>query len=211
MKTVSILVVEDHGIARRGLCALLRTQPNWAILEAIDGHEAVSKAMMIRPDVVVIGIKMPCLDGLAAAKQLREELTDLPVVLVGGHSEDHFIDEALEAGVRGYVRKTDADKDLVSAVRAVLLGRTFFAPIVSRRLLASLQSVARRETMKLTLREAEVIQLLCEGKSNKEVASQLGVSRRTVENHRAHIMQKLHLRTFSDLIRYAIRNAIVHP
>lgn len=210
MKTVSILVVEDHGIARRGLCALLGTQPNWATLEAGDRHETVSKAIMVRPDVVVMGITMPCLDTLAAARQLREQLPDLPVVLVGGYSED-LIDEALEAGVRGYVLKTDAEKELVSAVNAVLLGRTFFAPIVSRRLFASLQSIARHETMKLTLREAEVIQLLCEGKSNKEVASQLGVSRRTVENHRACIMEKLQLHSFSDLIRYAIRNAIVQP
>src|SRR5579863_3234379 len=122
-----------------------------------------------------------------------------------------WLTRPLEAGVCGYIVKSDAAKDLIAAVQAVLQGRTFFTSIVSRRLFESLQQLSRQQITALTVREAEIIQLLCEGKSNKEVADHLGLSTRTIENHRANIMDKLHLRSFSELMRYAIRNAIIQP
>ena len=209
MKAISILVADDHEIVRRGLCTLLETQPFWKTVEAGDGEEAVCKATTLHPDVVIMDISMPQLNGLEAAEQIQRELPKVPVVLLSGHSADELVDKALETGVRGYVLKTDAAKELVSAVQAVLKGKTFFTPLVHRRLLGYMRSLATRQTRALTVREVEIIQLLCEGRSNKDVANQLGVSPRTVENHRAHIMDKLHLRSFSDLMRYAIRNEIV--
>lgn len=211
MKTVSILVADDHEILRRGVCSLLETQDNWKILQAGDGHEAVLKTMTFRPDAVIMDIKMHGLNGLEAASQLRKELPNMPVILLSAYSMDEFIDRALATGVRGYVLKTDAERELISAVQAVLQGKTFFTPVISQRFPDHGESGATSDTMAVTGREVEVIRLLCEGKSNKEAASQLGISRRTVESHRAHIMEKLHLHSFSELIRYAIRNGIVEP
>lgn len=209
MKAVSILVADDHEILRRGVCSLLETQANWKSLQAGDGHEAVLKTMTLRPDVVIMDISMRGLNGLEASSQLRRQLPNLPVILLSAYSTDELVDRAFVTGVRGYVLKTDAATELILAVQAVLQGRTFFTPTVSRRLLDRAERVGVRNTMTVTGRETEVIRLLCEGKSNKEVANELGISPRTIENHRANIMEKLDLRSFSDLMRYAIRNAII--
>jgi DNA-binding NarL/FixJ family response regulator len=212
METLSILVADDHEMVRRGLCSLLEVQPEWKTLEASDGHEAVLKATRLHPDIVIMDISMPQLNGLEAARQLLQEIPQMPVVLLSAYSTEEMIDKALATGVRGYVLKTDAAKDLVAAVEAVFQGRTFFTSIVSRRLLDCVSgSRTTDEHSTLTQREIEVIQLLGEGKSNKETAHLLGISTRTVENHRAHIMQKLDLRSFGELIRYAIRSGIVQP
>jgi DNA-binding NarL/FixJ family response regulator len=209
MKTVSILVADDHEVVRSGLCRLLEAQPNWKTLEAGSGHEAVSKATMLHPDVVIMDIHMPHLNGLDAARQTHHLVPNVPIVVLSADSDDQMIDKALEAGVQGYVLKTDAVKELVAAVQAVLQKRTFFTAVVSRHLLDCMRRLTTRETSALTVREVEIIQLLCEGKSNKEVANDLGLSSRTVESHRAHIMTKLCLHSFSDLIRYALRHAII--
>jgi DNA-binding NarL/FixJ family response regulator len=212
MKTISILVADDHEVVRHGLCRLLETQPGWKVLEASNGNEAVSKATQLHPDICILDIDMPQLNGLEATRQILKALPDMPVLLLSAYSTEAMIDKALEARVRGYVLKTDAAKDLVNAVQALLQGRTFFTAIVSRYLMGALDAPsAKHGASALTQREAEIVQLLCEGKSNKEIATVLQVSTRTIENHRAHIMQKLGLRSFSDLIRYAIRNGIVQP
>lgn len=211
MKLVSILLADDHEIVRRGLCTMLELQPTWKTLEAGDGREAIDKAITLHPDVVIMDIDMPHLNGLDAAREIRNKNPRVPVVLLSAYAADELIDKALEAGVYGYIVKSDAAKNLVAAVQAVLQGRTFFTSIVSQRLLESLRRLSRHEITALTVREAEIVQLLCEGKSNKETASHLGLSTRTIENHRANIMDKLHLRSFSDLMRYAIRHAIIRP
>jgi DNA-binding NarL/FixJ family response regulator len=212
MKTVSILVADDHEVVRRGLCSLLEMQPDWSVLEASNGHEAVFKATQLQPDVVILDIDMPQLNGVEATRQILKAAPDMRVLLLSAYSTEPMIEKALEARVRGYVLKTDAAKDLVNAVQALLAGRTFFTAIVSRHLLDSLDAPPPKHGISaLTQREAEIVQLLCEGKINKEIADLLRVSTRTIENHRAHIMQKLCLQSFSDLIRYAIRNGIVQP
>jgi len=170
-------------------------------------HKAFGIGIIIRISL----IDMPHLNGLDAAREIHKKEPHLPVLLLSAYAADAMVDKALEAGVCGYIVKSDAAKDLIAAVQAVLQGRTFFTSIVSRRLFESLQQLSRQQITALTVREAEIIQLLCEGKSNKEVANHLGLSTRTIENHRANIMDKLHLRSFSELMRYAIRNAIIQP
>lgn len=212
MKTVSILVADDHEVVRRGLCGLLEIQPDWKTLEATNGHEAVLKATRMHPDMVIMDIDMPQLNGLEATRQILKEIPDMPVLLLSAYSTEEMVEKAFAAGVRGYVLKTDAIHDMGVAVQALMEGRTFFTGAISRRLMDYLHRPQRKGLAStLTSRETEIIQLLSEGKSNKEVAALLGVSTRTVENHRAHIMQKLDLGSFSELIRYAIRNGIVQP
>lgn len=169
MRTVSILIADNHGIVRRGLCSLLETQSAWKTAEAADGHEAVTKAITLLPDVVIMDISMPRLNGLQAARRIHKEIPKLPILLLSGDSANELVNEAMHAGVRGYVVKTDAAVNLVAAVHTLLQGKTFFTAAVSRRLLENICCLAKRETTVLTVRETEIIQLLCEGKSNKEV------------------------------------------
>lgn len=212
MKTVTILIADDHEVVRHGLISLLEVQHEWKVLEASHGNEAVMKATQFRPDLVILDIDMPQLNGLDATRQILKAIPNMPILLLSAYSTEEMIEKALEAGVRGYVLKTDAAKDFTSAVQALLQGRTYFNPTVARHVFFSVQaSPTKHGKHALTLREAEIVQLLCEGKINKEIANLLRVSTRTIENHRAHIMQKLCLQSFSDLIRYAIRNGIVQP
>jgi DNA-binding NarL/FixJ family response regulator len=210
---VSILIADDYGIVRRGLRALLSNQADWRIVgEAANGREAVAQAAKLRPDIVLLDVLMPQLNGLDAARLILKAVPETRVLILSDSHTDEMIEKAFRAGVRGYVLKSDAEADLVTAINALMNGRTFFTSAASERLLERL----RREPIDdgpplLTTRETEIIQLLAEGKSNKEVANILGISSRTVENHRAQIMQRLGLRSFSDLVRWAIRNAIIEP
>jgi DNA-binding NarL/FixJ family response regulator len=211
--SINILIADDYAIVRRGLHALLEAQPDWQVVgEAHNGREALSMATQLRPDVVIMDVSMPELNGLDAARLILKAVPDTKIMVLTGHHTDEMIERALQAGVRGYVLKSDAEADLVSAVKALMQGRTFFTPKASEVLVDRLRR-EREESVQpaLTTREAEIVQLLAEGKSNKEVANVLGISSRTVENHRAQIMQRLGLRSFSDLIRYAIRTGIIEP
>ena len=212
-----ILVADDHEVVRRGLCTLLQAHEGWEICgEAVDGREAVEKVKELKPDVIILDIGMPNLNGLAATRQLIQYDASLRIIVLTVTDVDEVIREALDAGARGFVLKTDAARDLVSAVEALQRNRMFFTPRVNDMVLAGFldkgYNPAKGEAPKmptLTPRESEVIQLLAEGKSSKEVASLLNLSTKTAETHRSNIMRKLGLHSIRDLVVYAIQNNII--
>lgn len=212
-----ILLADDHEIVRRGLCALLQTHEGWEVCgEAIDGRDAVEKAKQLKPDVVVLDVGMPNLNGLDATRQLVQYDPNFKVIVLTITDSDQVIREALDAGARGFVLKSDAARDLVSAVEALQRKRMFFTPRVNDLVLAGFldkgRAISRNEPPTLptlTAREREITQLLAEGKSSKEVASLLNLSTKTVETHRSNIMRKLSFHSIRDLVVYAIKNNII--
>src|SRR5712675_502014 len=212
-----ILIADDHEVVRRGLCMLLQTHEGWEVCgEAKDGREAVEKAKQVRPDVVILDVGMPNLNGLAATRQLLQQNPQQKVIVLTITDSDQVIREALDAGARGFVLKSDAARDLISAVDALQHKRMFFTPRVNDLVMAGFldkgHTIARNEPPDLpilTAREREVTQLLAEGKSSKEVASLLNLSTKTVETHRSNIMRKLSLHSIRDLVVYAIKNNII--
>src|ERR1700681_3197965 len=212
-----ILIADDHEVVRRGLCMLLQTHEGWEICgEAKDGRETVEKAKQVKPDVVILDVGMPNLNGLAATRQLLQENPQQKVIVLTITDSDQVIREALDSGARGFVLKSDAARDLVSAVEALQNNRMFFTPRVNDLVMAGFldkgHTIARNEPPDLpilTAREREVTQLLAEGKSSKEVASLLNLSTKTVETHRSNIMRKLSLHSIRDLVVYAIKNNII--
>jgi DNA-binding NarL/FixJ family response regulator len=212
-----LVVADDHALMRRGICDLLETEPGWEIVaQAVNGREAVDAVARTRPDVLVIDLAMPELNGLTAAREILRSFPRVEIVLLTMHNTDQTIREVLECGARGYVLKSDAEQDLIAAVKAVSQGKPFFTPSVAEVVLKGyLRQNARPETpermQELTTREREVVQLLAEGKGNKEVAVAMKVSVKTVEAHRSNINRKLSIRSTSELVRYAVRNAIVAP
>ncbi|PYP92579.1 MAG: DNA-binding response regulator [Candidatus Angelobacter sp. Gp1-AA117] len=210
MEQISILIVDDHAVVRHGLRSLLQEQPGWKIVgEAANGREAVQKAGELHPDVVVLDISMPGLNGLDTAPLLLAASPNSRVIVLTMHCTEEFIDIVANTGAHGYVLKSEAEDVVITAIRKVLSGEKFFSPAVPHSLLAQQHDDRRRRKGHLTMRETQIVQLLAEGKSNKEVSVHLNLSVRTVENHRARIMQKLHLNSFSDLVRHAIRNKLV--
>jgi len=215
--SIRILVADDHEIVRRGLRALLDAQPEWEVVgEAVSGREAVEKARQLTPDVAIIDVGMPELNGLEATRQILKALPQTEILILTMHESEQIVREVLDAGARGYVLKSDAGKDLVAAVEALCQHRTFFSSKISEMLLRSYIRPTRSEQPettrgRLTAREREIVQLLAEGKSNKEVANALNISIKTAETHRTNIMNKLDLRSITELVRYAVRNNIVEP
>jgi DNA-binding NarL/FixJ family response regulator len=214
--TMRILVADDHEVVRHGVRALLEARPGWQVVaEAVDGREAVEKAKRLQPDVIILDIGMPGLNGLDAARQILKAAPKSGILILTMHESEQVVREVLAAGARGYVLKSDAGRDLVNAVEAVGRQRIFFTSSVAQVVLK--RSLGRpgdgqpqpAEPVSLTHREREVVQLLGEGKSNKEVADILGISVRTAETHRSNIMHKLECGSLSDLVRYAIRNHII--
>src|SRR6202030_4235274 len=212
-----ILIADDHELVRRGLASLLQSHEGWEICaDAKDGREAVDKARKLKPDVVILDVGMPNLNGLAATRQIMQQDPDIKVIVLTITDSDQVIREALDAGARGFVLKSDAARDLVSAVEALQSKRMFFTPRVNDLVLAGFldkgHAISRNEPPNLptlTVREREVTQLLAEGKSSKEVASLLNLSTKTVETHRSNIMRKLSLHSIRDLVVYAIKNNII--
>ncbi|HJX84755.1 MAG TPA: response regulator transcription factor [Candidatus Angelobacter sp.] len=211
-----ILIADDHEVVRRGLCTLLKTHEGWEICgEASDGREAVEMARQLKPDVVILDIGMPNLNGLAATRQLTQQDAQQKIIILTLTDSDQVIREALDAGARGFVLKSDAARDLVSAVEALQRNRMFFTPRVNDMVLAGFLdgrngSVSKSPKLpKLTPREREVVQLLAEGKSSKEVASVLNLSTKTAETHRSNIMRKLGFHSIRDIVVYAIKNNII--
>src|SRR2546425_2359609 len=214
MTAVRILVADDHEVVRRGVRALLEARPGWEVCdEAADGREAVEKAIQSGPDVVILDIGMPVLNGLEAARQIRKVSPRCEVLILTMHESEQLIREVLAAGARGYVLKSDAGRNLENAVEALSRHKTFFTSSVAEFLLQGFLDGRGEppEPSSLTQREREVIQLLAEGEGNKEVANTLGISVRTAETHRTNIMRKLGCHSFTDLVRYAIRNSIIAP
>ena len=214
----TIVVVDDHVVVRRGLRALLEEESKWNVIaEAGDGREAIEKARVFHPDLMILDITMPQLNGLEAIPGIRKASPSTHILVLSMHDEEELIHRTLEAGASGYVLKSDAGPSLLKAAYAVLSGRRFVSPSVTPVVLnrshesESQNKERSQEFVSLTRREKEVIQLLAEGKSNKQVATTLSISVRTAENHRARLMKKLGVDSLSALVRYAVRNRIIQP
>jgi two-component system response regulator NreC len=215
MKKIRVLLADDHNLMRRGLRLVVEQQPDLEVVgEAEDGRQAVALSVSLRPDVAVLDIGMPNLNGIEAAKQITDGASGAAVVILSMHSDETYILRALKAGARGYLLKDSAESDLVRAIRSVAEGKSFFSPAVSKVLLEDyvkkLQRTGSEDSYDLlTPREREILQLIAEGKSNKEVANILHLSVYTVETHRANIMEKLKLKSVPELILYAVRKGII--
>jgi DNA-binding NarL/FixJ family response regulator len=215
MKKIRILLADDHKLMRSGLRLLIEQQPDLTVIgEAADGREAVALAKSLRPDVAVMDISMPNLNGIEAAHQITQTHAELAVIVLSMHPDESYVLRALKAGAKGYLLKDSAESDLITAVRAVARGKSFFSPAVSKVLLDDYIRKLRRSGAEdaydlLTPREREVLQLVAEGKSNKEVANLLNLSVYTVETHRSNIMQKLNLKGVPELTLYAVRKGII--
>ena len=214
MCPVRLLIADDHEVVRRGLRALLQEQSEWQVVaEAVNGSDAVAKASELLPDVAILDITMPSLNGLDAAKRISKLSQRTKILILTMHESDQLIQNALDAGASGYLNKTDAGRDLVMAVKALLSNKTFFTSSAARRLTGGLLGNGRKtpETKRseLTAREREIVQLLAEGKGSKEMATLLGLSVKTVETHRSHILRKLNCHSVTELVRYAVHNHLI--
>jgi DNA-binding NarL/FixJ family response regulator len=217
MQTVSILVADDHAVVRRGLRTLLETQRNWKVVgEASNGREAVEKAAALPPQIAILDIGMPRLNGLDAATLIYKANPKIRILMLTMHAAESLIQQTLKAGASGYVLKSDAERDLIAAVEALLHNKMFFTSAASAVVLEHMREGHKKKQWdasdgRLSIREREVVQLLAEGKSNKEIGASLHISKRTVDHHRANIMDKLHLQSVGELVLYAVRNRIVEP
>jgi DNA-binding NarL/FixJ family response regulator len=213
MAKLDLLVADDHDIVRRGLRDLLEKQPGWKVVaEATNGKEAVEKAKQLKPDVSILDISMPPVDGLEAARQIVASGSPTKVLILTMHHSDPLIQQMLKAGVRGYVLKSDAASELVQAVEALHRNKTFFTSKVPQVFLDDRQKPAKNgqdHTLRLTPRQREIVQLLAEGKNSREIATALGTTFKTVETHRANIMRRLDCHSVTELVRYAIRNELI--
>lgn len=209
---VRILIVDDHPVVRKGLRAMLEGRRGWRVCaEASNGREAIQKARATKPDVAVVDIGMPGLGGIEATRQIRKVSPETGVLILSAHGSEKLARELVDAGARGYLLKEDADENLLAAVDALRRGKEYFAPKVAEWVVRDRRAqLVKAPRNALTPRQRETVQLLAEGKSNKEVAATLGISIKTVEAHRANIMMKLNLHSVTELVHYAIRNEIVH-
>ncbi|HXN24619.1 MAG TPA: response regulator transcription factor [Candidatus Dormibacteraeota bacterium] len=215
MKKLRILIADDHGLVRRGARAILDSRHGWRVVgEAANGREAVQKAIELKPDVAVVDIGMPELDGVEVVRQIREAVPDTKVLVLTMHESDQMVQRALDAGAHGYILKSDLTDCLAKAVKAIAEGKRFLTPKVSEIVLegflktTSQHQKGGRAAARITPRESQIVGLLAEGKTNKEVAAQLGITVRTVETHRAKIMLKLGLHSLAELIHYAMRHGL---
>jgi two-component system, NarL family, response regulator NreC len=215
MRKLRILLGDDHTLVRQGLRKILEECADWEVVaETSDGREAVRQALALKPDVAILDIGMPMMNGIEATRQIVRRSDTIRVLILSMHSNEAYIIQALKAGARGYLLKDSADVDLVRAVASVAAGKSFFSPAVSKvmlddyvRHLSDKGIVDRYES--LSEREREIFQLIAEGHSNKEIADLLSVSPATVETHRAHILQKLDVHNTAELVLYAVRRGIV--
>jgi len=215
MDKTRIVIADDHEVVRKGLRAILEAHPGWEVCgEAADGRSAVERAEELRPDVIVVDIGMPHLNGLEATRQILKNQPDTKVLVLSVYESEQLVEEVLDAGARGYVLKSDASRDLVRAIEELQRNHTFFTSRVGQLVLETYLGRRAHGKMKggsspLTPREREVVQLLAEGKSSKEVAVALNLSVKTAETHRANIMRKLDVHSISELVLYAVKNNIV--
>jgi DNA-binding NarL/FixJ family response regulator len=214
--SLRILVVDDHAVVRRGVRSLLESHDGWEVCgEATTGRDAVEQSRRLRPDVVVMDLSLPELNGLDATRQILKDAPDTEVLVLTMHQSEELAREVLQAGARGYVLKADADESLIAAVDTLRQHKPFLTSTVAEFVLDDYvrRGDAQNDSapIAVTAREREIIQLVAEGQSNKAAAATLGISVKTIEAHRANIMRKLHLRSVSDLVRYAIRNRIAQP
>lgn len=206
-----ILLVDDHTLVRQGLRTLLEGEGLQVVAEASDGQEALSHAKALQPDIAIMDISMPRLNGLNATREMKRSSPKTKTILLTQHDEGQYIGEALEAGVKGYVLKNQAASELLLAIRQVSRGQVYLSPGVSSGVVEAYRSGSEKSKNPLTMRERRVLQLIAEGNSTKEVASVLGISVKTAESHRTRLMQKLGIHETASLVRYAVRHGIVQP
>jgi two-component system response regulator NreC len=215
MSNIHILLADDHSVMRTGLRLVLERQQDFEVIgEASDGREAVALTEQHRPEVVVMDVTMPNLNGIEAARQISGAMPQIGIVMLSMHSDEAYVLRALKAGARGYLLKESAESDLIAAIRAVNAGKAFFSPAVSRMLVEDyVRQLQDREIEDsyelLTTREREILQLIAEGRSNKEIANILNLSLYTIETHRGNLMEKLNLHTVPELILYAVRKGVI--
>jgi two-component system response regulator NreC len=215
MATTTVMIADDHGIVRTGLRLLFEKMPGIEVAgEATDGRQAVAMAKQLRPDVVIMDVGMPMLNGLEATAQIVKDNPLANVIMLSMHADESYVLKALDAGAKGYLLKDKADDDIEQAVRAVREGKPYFSPAITQTLLEDYVQVMRERSIRdsyelLTEREREVLQLLAEGNSNKEAAALLSLSPYTVETHRTNLMQKLGLHNTAEIVLYAVRKGII--
>jgi two-component system, NarL family, response regulator NreC len=213
---VKVLIADDHGVVRKGLRLLLEEHSELEVVgEAANGREVVKLAADLSPDIILMDVAMPLLNGIEAAEQIRKVNSDIGIVMLTMHADESYVLRALNVGVKGYLLKESAEEDLFRAVKAVSQGKPFFSPAITQTLLEDYMRVLKQEGLSdtfelLTPREKEVLQLLAEGKTNKDVAAILDVSLYTVESHRTNLMQKLNLHNTAEIVLYAVRKNLVH-
>ncbi len=208
---IRVFLADDHVLVRQSLKTLLEREGLQVVGEASDGQEALRLVGTLRPDIAVMDISMPILNGLDAARELGRSVPKTKSILLTQHDEDQYISEALEAGVKGYVLKSQVASDLVQAIQQVSRGNVYLSPGVSGAVLEAYRYKSQRSSDPLTARERQVLQLIAEGKSTKDVASLLGISVKTAESHRTRLMQKLDIHETASLVRYAVRRGMVQP
>jgi two-component system, NarL family, response regulator NreC len=215
VKAIRILLADDHTVMRKGLRMLLDNQPEFSVVaEASDGRQAVEQAEATGPDVAVVDIAMPNLSGIEAAQRIHAALPQVAIVILSMHSDEGYVLRALKAGAKGYLLKDSAEGDLIQAIKAVHQGKTFFSPEISQMLVEDYIREIRARGAEdsydlLTPREREILQLLAERKSNKEIAQTLNLSTYTVETHRRNLQEKLNLHSLGELILYAVRKGMI--
>ena len=209
---IRIVLADDHVLVRQSLKSLLEREGFRVLAEASDGQEALRYVESLRPDIAILDITMPIMNGLNAARDMVRSSPKTQTILLTQHDEDQYVSEALEAGVKGYVLKSQAASDLVHAIQQVSRGQVYLSPGVSRAVMDAYRSKSRTDKKDpLTPRERQVLQLIAEGKATKEIAQLLGISAKTAESHRTRLMQKLDIHETASLVRYAIRRGMVQP
>jgi DNA-binding NarL/FixJ family response regulator len=215
MAGVRILLGDDHTVVRQGLRKILEEQPEWQVIaQASDGRQAVQQTLALLPDVAVLDIAMPLLNGIEATRQIVRRAAAVQVLILSMHAEEAYVTQAVQAGAKGYLLKDSADSDLVRGVAAVAAGKSFFSPAAAKVMLddylrhLSQKGIVNRYDA-LSEREREVLQLIAEGRSSKEVAEVLSISPATVETHRTHILQKLDVHNTAELVLYAVRRGVI--
>ncbi len=212
MKRLRILLADDHEMVRQGLRAVIEEQPGWEVCgEARTGREAVSRSLELKPDMIVMDFTMPELNGMDATREVRAALPRTQVLILTMHESEELVPEVLASGALGYMLKSDAGSALVDAIQALADNKPYFSSKLTALALEGYLNPETRESYVLTPREREVVQLVAEGKSTKEVAEKLMISVKTADTHRTNVMRKLKLRSVSELVRYAVRNKLVQP
>ncbi len=209
---MKVLIADDHGIVRSGLRKLLEGEDGIEVVaEACDGAEARDMALELRPDLAILDVKMPELNGLEATREIRDGAPDVSILILSMHEEERYLFEALKAGASGYVLKRAADSDLIDAIHAIERGEPFLTPEAQQALIRDVLGEGEGHEEELTPREEQVVKLVAEAHTNKEIAELLGLAEKTAENHRSNAMRKLGMRDRVELVRYAIRRGLVEP